>query len=420
MGPRSCLGLRAQRRRGACLRFAGLVLGEGLVLEVDGLACIVARRQGQGHVPDLEVDQRPLCLPAVHLPVIARLGVQQGTGELVLQRFGKVLRHGEERGACVDDGPALAILAEVHSAVADAQLSDGHLPIAELGESHRGPAHVGEHELWRVAAEGDLAGLLVGIGQKHSEAGLQQAPLCRHHAEEAELRRQRQAVQAEAEDAIKSEGVEGLVRHLCGRDKAELHAVGPMAVRVLARILAKHGGLGRRQTALRDQPAFLLRAQAQSVVHKLAGDLPGTEGYGDLVARGPGRDGGAVVVHVHCVEGQLPAVAPVDGAGLAEAGLRGDDDVARSGVKDHGELLLLGRAHRDGSEVDALVGDGVCVALHGHPLPVQGDDEAPGWRARGAELLGRPRQTTHAGSQQQQGRRREREREACGPLLERH
>mmetsp|Transcript_91768 Transcript_91768/g.205434 ORF Transcript_91768/g.205434 Transcript_91768/m.205434 type:complete len:254 (-) Transcript_91768:6-767(-) len=223
--------------------------------------------------------------------------------------------------------------------------------------------------------------------------------------------------------------MEGLVRHLRGRDKPELDTVGLVAVLVLlasGRCGARVGAALRRRrrglrscsrgAAVHDEASLALRAEAEPIVDELAGDLTGAEGHGDLVAGRAGRHWRAIVVNVHGVRRELPVVAPVNGASLTNAGLRGDDDVARARVKDHRELLLLRVAHGDGAEVDALVGDGVSVALHWHPLPVQGDDEAPRrWRPRAGDLLGKACQPPH-GQRPQEGHRREGQHVGSGSL----
>mmetsp|Transcript_135668 Transcript_135668/g.329787 ORF Transcript_135668/g.329787 Transcript_135668/m.329787 type:complete len:342 (-) Transcript_135668:101-1126(-) len=250
LGVGTRLLLRAGLGIGLCL------LGEEVVLKVDGLPRIVPRFQGQYHIADLEMQECSLRLPAVHLAVLARFRVQQGSRQLILQCVGEVLWHSQQRCARIHDSTALAVVAEVHGAVADTQFRYGHLPVAELRERHRRPPQAGGHELRRVAAKGDLAALLVTISEEDPKAWLLQAPLRREHAEEAEFGRQGEAVEAKAQDAIEGKGVEGLVRHLRGRDDADLHAVGLVPVLgvlgAAARVWAVQRGLGRRGPALHD------------------------------------------------------------------------------------------------------------------------------------------------------------------------
>mmetsp|Transcript_121215 Transcript_121215/g.350047 ORF Transcript_121215/g.350047 Transcript_121215/m.350047 type:complete len:237 (-) Transcript_121215:326-1036(-) len=227
---------------------------------------------------------------------------------------------------------------------------------------HRHPSELAQKPLRRVAAEGDLADLVVAACQENGEARLLQPLLRGHHTEEAELRGQGKTLQAQAQNPVEGEGVEGLVAHLDGRDDSQLEA------RRWRRDRRRGCGccFGAWPCDLNARRS--LRTQADVVADNVANDLARAEGDRDLVPRAACWGRLAVVVDVHRVDGHPPLVPPVDLAGLALALAGGHDDMSGAGVEHDGEVLWRRRANGDRPEVDAFVRQGVVVDAHGQAL----------------------------------------------------
>mmetsp|Transcript_140695 Transcript_140695/g.448769 ORF Transcript_140695/g.448769 Transcript_140695/m.448769 type:complete len:573 (+) Transcript_140695:2-1720(+) len=254
----------------------------------------------------------------------------------------------EVGGAGVHDSAASAVLADVELHAVDAHGQDADLPMAVLGHHHGSPGQRLQQPPVVDAAEGHLGVLtLLALGQEDAKLRGGKA-LPKEHLEEAELLVQRQAVKAEAEDAVEAEGLEGRRGHLHGQDDAHLHAhlgASTLVRRTLrdddrARIDRGGGFVGAwRLGAGADD------AEADNVLRELARDLAGAEADGHLVAMlalghqravGVDGDGGLGGGHVELA-------AALHHAGLGRALGGGQHQVPGAGVEDNPELLR-GRA----------------------------------------------------------------------------
>mmetsp|Transcript_114976 Transcript_114976/g.256721 ORF Transcript_114976/g.256721 Transcript_114976/m.256721 type:complete len:212 (-) Transcript_114976:414-1049(-) len=195
-----------------------------------------------------------------------------------------LLRHAEQGSACVEDGMATAISAFVEDLVSDVDGLDLHLPISELRRDDRHPLQSRGGIAGVMAAEGDRALAFVGLGHVDCKVRQQPRGLLSELAEEAELGRQGQGAQSQAEHAVKGEEAKGLVGHLVRKHDAELRAI-----------------------TIRRRP------QAHGVLHKLAQDLPSAEGNVELVPLyiAVRLDGMSLIVDVHRALGGVNVVAPV-------------------------------------------------------------------------------------------------------------
>mmetsp|Transcript_58685 Transcript_58685/g.157154 ORF Transcript_58685/g.157154 Transcript_58685/m.157154 type:complete len:395 (-) Transcript_58685:428-1612(-) len=270
------------------------------------------------------------------------------------------LRHRQERRAGVDDGAA-ALFAVTQHLVVDAQGLHAEHPMPVLRLHHGVPAELAEHLRPCEAAEGELAALVLVLAQEHGKhVRFWAANLLErggHHVGKVELRRLRQPGQPQAEDAVKVEGLERLLRHHGGEDHAHGHAAGPEPVAGEARGLV----------------------QAELILDEDAGDLPRAEGDGDLVSGLGLGDDGAVVVDVLGRRGLCPAEALVRLARLRVAIRTGQDQVAAARVKDDLEVHRR-RAHANRAPVGALVVHHAANQADCHLLAreVQGEDLAVG------------------------------------------
>mmetsp|Transcript_5453 Transcript_5453/g.11039 ORF Transcript_5453/g.11039 Transcript_5453/m.11039 type:complete len:294 (-) Transcript_5453:36-917(-) len=271
-----------------------------------------------------------------------------------LQVIGEARRDREQRRARVDHRAAAAVLAIVDDSVADFQPTDAHLPVPVVRHNHWRPCQIGAPDDFRgvVATERNLADLVVAFAKEDAEARFFQGLLRSQHAEEAELGRQREAVQTKAENTIERERIEGLVRHVRRRDDPQVHA----SRRWFAATVGGH-----------NLPARCV-AEAKPVADELARDLTGAEGHRDLIPRASRLHSGTIVINVHSIGGESTVKTPMGAASLLVAVARGDDGMPGAGVKNHGELLGSRRPYGDRAEVDALVGQSAGVAPHRYAL----------------------------------------------------
>mmetsp|Transcript_23244 Transcript_23244/g.59198 ORF Transcript_23244/g.59198 Transcript_23244/m.59198 type:complete len:261 (+) Transcript_23244:3197-3979(+) len=248
----------------------------------------------------------------------------------------------------VHDTAAAPSPTDVELHAVDAHGQDADLPMAVLGHYHGSPGQRLQQPPVVDAAEGHLGVLaLLALGQEDAKLRGGKA-LAKEHLEEAELLVQRQAVKAEAEDAVEAEGLEGRSGHLHGQDDAHLHTHLGASTRVRrtlrdddrARIARGGGFVGSWRFG-----AGAADAEADNVLRELARDLAGAEADGHLVAmlalghqRAVGIDGDGGVGGGH-----VELAAALHHASLGRALGGGQDEVPGTGVEDNPELLR-GRA----------------------------------------------------------------------------
>mmetsp|Transcript_7607 Transcript_7607/g.20627 ORF Transcript_7607/g.20627 Transcript_7607/m.20627 type:complete len:262 (-) Transcript_7607:132-917(-) len=193
-----------------------------------------------------------------------------------------------------------------------------------------------------MAAEGYHALPVVVARQEDCKPRLHRGVLCRHLPEEAEARVQREGVQPEAEDTVEGEETEGVRGHLRRQHDAQVHA-----------------GLGSL-------------VQAHDLSNKLAEDLAGAEGDGNLVTFNcVWEDQRAIILNVNCRLGVRPVVAPMLLARLARAGCGRQDEVPRPCVEDDREGLGLGAPDVDLPKVGSLVRNRLVALEDWHVLLLQ-------------------------------------------------
>mmetsp|Transcript_50260 Transcript_50260/g.144867 ORF Transcript_50260/g.144867 Transcript_50260/m.144867 type:complete len:205 (-) Transcript_50260:394-1008(-) len=134
-------------------------------------------------------------------------------------------RDAEMRRARVDDAAASPVLTHVELHAVDPHGQDPHLPIAELRRHDRSKPQRLEYSALVVPAEGDLRLLaVVTIREEDAEVPGSKASADEDHQKGAEAAAHRETAQAEAEDAIKAEGLKRMRGHLYREHEAHLHA----------------------------------------------------------------------------------------------------------------------------------------------------------------------------------------------------
>mmetsp|Transcript_22743 Transcript_22743/g.57987 ORF Transcript_22743/g.57987 Transcript_22743/m.57987 type:complete len:489 (+) Transcript_22743:160-1626(+) len=360
---------------------------------------VVLRTQLQRQVRrDSDAQDRSRGLSAVHVVSHCRRREELREAREVL------LRHAEVRGARVHDAAAGAVLAHVQLDAVDAHGGDVHLPVAEVGHGHRRPLQRVQHALLVDAAHGDLALLAVlALGEEDAEVGGADLAAADQHVVGAEVAVHREAVQAQAEDAVEVERLEGLRGHLDRQNDAHLHAqvVAVLGLDVLGQLL---GGVREREGAvLRDACApGPLRSrlpgrsslgvgggsgiggrkrlegvrrlvEADLVTGELAGDLAGAEANGNLVSQLTLDHSGAAGLDRNSSGGVAHVEAAVHEARLALALGGGQHDVPGAGVEDDAELLRR-RADAQDAGVGGLERGHLATPVDGHRLAAQADD----------------------------------------------
>mmetsp|Transcript_60107 Transcript_60107/g.173345 ORF Transcript_60107/g.173345 Transcript_60107/m.173345 type:complete len:361 (+) Transcript_60107:469-1551(+) len=284
----------------------------------------------------------------------------------------RLLRDAQQRGPCVRDGGAVALLAHLQGLTADGDVSDAEQPIPELGLVHVHPLELPGYSPTVVPAEGDLAGHAIVHGHEYAEARVHESVQPAHLAHEAKLRVEGQTLQAQAEHTVELEVRERLGGHLRGKDDAEPRTVGTGN---------SHRGAVLRNLVDGRRAGRRVQREASGLAGELADDIAGAESYGDLVPLlRVGRDEVTVVIDVDGRRRGSPIVAPVQAAWLALALLRWNDEVPRACVEHHGERLRR-RADIYVAEVCRLVHHGTAVPHDRDVLLVQRNRQ---------QLTGRP------------------------------
>mmetsp|Transcript_50349 Transcript_50349/g.155652 ORF Transcript_50349/g.155652 Transcript_50349/m.155652 type:complete len:379 (+) Transcript_50349:280-1416(+) len=333
LAPRYC----ARRLRVVLLLVGGCrhadVRVDAHVLRQGQLPHVVLRVEREVEVPELDPHDRSLHAPAVHRLV-------RVLREQLVHLLRECVGNAQVGCAGVQDATASAVVADVQLVAIDVQREDLHLPIAQLRLEHGHPLERLQQPRGVVPADGYLA-LLAGIAvcEEDAKVGVADLSAARQNPEEAEVRGERQAAEAQAHDAVKVEELERPPRHVDRHDHLRVHA-GPPAPSL------------RAEPVLRPRR----RAQADSVTHKLACDLPRAEADGHLVAQAPlvRRHRGAIQVDGRGGGRRPDVVAPVLQAGVRAALHRGQDDVPGSRVEHHSELLRQGAAYVDDPRVRGL------------------------------------------------------------------
>mmetsp|Transcript_37915 Transcript_37915/g.120843 ORF Transcript_37915/g.120843 Transcript_37915/m.120843 type:complete len:221 (-) Transcript_37915:764-1426(-) len=205
LGPGLGLGLGLGRRIGTA---GGLGAAGGLfsflILQLQGRPRVVSRQERDGHAPcELKMHGQAANTSTIRVARRVQRGLREAALELRLELVCELRRHRQQRCAGVDHCAASAILAKVHDTLANAHAGDLDHPVPFLWQHHGGPSQVAAHVRRGVPTKGDLADLVVAVREEDAEARLLQRLLPGEHAEHAELRRDREAVQAKAHDAIK-------------------------------------------------------------------------------------------------------------------------------------------------------------------------------------------------------------------------
>mmetsp|Transcript_91927 Transcript_91927/g.165981 ORF Transcript_91927/g.165981 Transcript_91927/m.165981 type:complete len:422 (+) Transcript_91927:796-2061(+) len=304
-------------------------------------------------------------------------------------------------GACIHHTSAGPVLAHVQLLAVDAHGLDAHQPVAHVTHRHAREGRWLEDSPRVDAPEGDFALLSVlAVRQEHAELGLRSPARTHEHVKRTEVLVHRQAFQAEPQDAVEVEGLEGLRGHVNGRDHIHLHAHGAVVHHLVGRACILCGaavrhffvvGPGKAHTCdercglstsgpgpLLNLSFFLIfrlhLAKANCVTNKFACDLAGTEADGHLLAELALVHEGAVCVDGHgAVRGGLIVAPPAwhqAGLGLALAGRQ--HDVPGAGVEDHPEVLGR-RAEAEDPRIGGLEGGDLAAAVDGHGFPAQSD-----------------------------------------------
>mmetsp|Transcript_22749 Transcript_22749/g.58002 ORF Transcript_22749/g.58002 Transcript_22749/m.58002 type:complete len:432 (-) Transcript_22749:144-1439(-) len=280
--------------------------------------------------------------------------------------------------AGVHDAAAGTILADIQLDTVDADCRDVNLPVAKISHGDRRPGQRVQHALLVYAAHRDLTSLIIlTLREEDTKVGSADLAMANEHVEGTEVLVHRQAIQAQAEDAVEVEGLERLLRHLDSHDHAH-DAAGRLSLSACSSL--------KRATG------------TDPLVRELACDRASAKANGDLVAELAGQHHGAVHVDRRGRLRGRHVVPPVDLAGLAGALLRGQDHVAGARVEDDAEHLR-GRAHADLAGVGGLVGDHGPPAVHGNGLAPQLDQVELVLRARGTRADHGPAQDQRGGEE---------------------
>mmetsp|Transcript_28567 Transcript_28567/g.74732 ORF Transcript_28567/g.74732 Transcript_28567/m.74732 type:complete len:562 (-) Transcript_28567:36-1721(-) len=329
----------------------------------------VRRRHVEGH-------QRHLTPVAAFVDVVLRLEVQDvlpddepelrervvvGAIALHVQPARELVDHvgrASQLGGAGVHGD-LAARAEGLGLVVDGDVLDLHLPVPGVA-GHGLPEHGRGHVLLLDVPEGDLRALRGGVREEHGEQRLLQRFATEQPVHHAELGALRHLRQGQAEDAVKVERGERVVRLVGGADEAD---VGAQA------------------------------ADADVVLHEDTTDLARAEGDRDHVPGGTRLRGRPVRLNILRRVGGLAVEAPVHLARPAAAVRGRHHQVATPRVEHDGECLLRG-PDLERAVVGRLMHDPVVAAVGLAPhrlevlvrvevqLPPQGDG------VRGAHVSG--------------------------------
>mmetsp|Transcript_86822 Transcript_86822/g.202060 ORF Transcript_86822/g.202060 Transcript_86822/m.202060 type:complete len:238 (-) Transcript_86822:329-1042(-) len=225
--------------------------------------------------------------------------------------------------AGVQDSCAVPGVANVQPTIVhkDTQNLDHPIPQLRFCQGH---PREGFKQVSRVVpTKRDLALLfVVSLRQEHAEVKGSKAAVALlpgQVPEETELTRDRQALQAKAENGVKGEVLEGVAGHVVGHHQTGIHAV--LVIHLLA--------------------LFLIRrcSQANFVPGELTPHLPLAVANADLISLVSGKDRHTVDVGVLTRDGLFQIVRLLLHTSRVDALARGDDDVTGTRVKDDSEFL---------------------------------------------------------------------------------
>mmetsp|Transcript_62488 Transcript_62488/g.166215 ORF Transcript_62488/g.166215 Transcript_62488/m.166215 type:complete len:275 (-) Transcript_62488:358-1182(-) len=165
---------------------------------------VVERMQRQVVAFNLDLNRWRLC-EATILQLPRRDGQQVGHLRVVGRRDAQV------RGTSIHHAVASTILAHVQLLAVYPDGHDLHQPVSHVGHDDRRPGQWLEHALRVVPPHCDLVVLAVlALGQVDAKMWAVDLPLANEDVGGTEFRVEREAVQAQAEDAVEKEGLERL------------------------------------------------------------------------------------------------------------------------------------------------------------------------------------------------------------------